>query len=133
MLTIGFGDYYPRTHLGRMICVLSCFWGVFIVSMMVVTLTNATTFTQKETRAYGILYRLHLKKQIENEAATVITRLIRLAALYNRFYKIKNMLMREFKKDRLILYHSLKYALVGFRQARESLFENELTADEILR
>ena len=84
MMTVGFGDYYPRTHLGRAICIVACFWGVIIVSMMVVTLTNATTLSQKETRAYGILYRLHLKTQIENEAAKVITKFLRLVALGNR-------------------------------------------------
>lgn len=45
MMTVGFGDYFPRTHLGRSICIIACFWGVFVVSMMVVTLTNATTLS----------------------------------------------------------------------------------------
>lgn len=46
MMTVGFGDYYPKTHIGRGISIVACFWGVFIVSMMVVTLTNATTLSK---------------------------------------------------------------------------------------
>jgi len=32
MTTVGFGDFYPSTHIGRGIIVVSCFWGMFLVS-----------------------------------------------------------------------------------------------------
>jgi potassium intermediate/small conductance calcium-activated channel subfamily N protein 2 len=78
MMTVGFGDYRPKTYPGRTICIIACFWGVLIVSMMVVTLTNATTLAKKETRAYAILHRLNLKHKIRQQASIVLTRLIRL-------------------------------------------------------
>lgn len=45
MTTVGFGDFYPSTHLGRFIGVLACFWGTFLVSLMVVSLTISSEFT----------------------------------------------------------------------------------------
>jgi hypothetical protein len=39
MTTVGYGDYYPTTHTGRFIGVLGCFWGTFLISLMVVSLT----------------------------------------------------------------------------------------------
>jgi potassium intermediate/small conductance calcium-activated channel subfamily N protein 2 len=83
MMTVGFGDYRPNTYPGRTICIIACFWGVLIVSMMVVTLTNATTLSKKETRAYAILHRLNLKESIRNSAAIVLSRLIKLKILRN--------------------------------------------------
>jgi len=62
MTTVGYGDFFPRTHMGRFVVVLACFWGIFLVSMMVVTLTISSEFTKGEARAYDILFRLNAKE-----------------------------------------------------------------------
>lgn len=46
MTTVGYGDFYPISNFGRMIGILACLWGVFIVSIFVVTLTNLLEFTK---------------------------------------------------------------------------------------
>ena len=40
MTTVGYGDYSPQTDLGRLIGCICVSWGVLIVSVMVVVLTN---------------------------------------------------------------------------------------------
>lgn len=57
MTTVGFGDYYPSTHLGRCIGVLACFWGTFLVSLMVVSLTISSEFTPQEHKAFDKIKR----------------------------------------------------------------------------
>ena len=52
MTTVGYGDYYPVSNLGRFIGIIACFWGVFIVSIFVVTLTNLLEFTKQEERSF---------------------------------------------------------------------------------
>jgi voltage-gated potassium channel Kch len=42
MTTLGYGDFFARTILGRIFIFAICITGIFIVSMMVVTLTNST-------------------------------------------------------------------------------------------
>lgn len=44
MTTVGYGDYYPKTDMGRIIGIAVAFWGVFIVSLFVVTLSNMFLF-----------------------------------------------------------------------------------------
>jgi len=41
MTTIGYGDFFPRTSIGRSIIVVLTIWGAFVVSLMVVVLNNA--------------------------------------------------------------------------------------------
>ena len=55
MMTIGYGDVYPKTVMGRIIGMIVCFWGVFIVSIFVVTLNNMLTFSANEEKAYNLL------------------------------------------------------------------------------
>jgi voltage-gated potassium channel Kch len=46
MTTVGYGDFYPRTIFGRVIDVILVVWGTFIVSLMVVVLTNTLNMDQ---------------------------------------------------------------------------------------
>jgi hypothetical protein len=46
MTTVGYGDFYPRTTFGRIIDIILVVWGTFIVSLMVVVLTNTLNMDQ---------------------------------------------------------------------------------------
>ena len=48
MTTVGYGDYYSCSNMGRMIAVIIMVWGVFVVSMFVHTLTNQLEFSPGE-------------------------------------------------------------------------------------
>ena len=43
MTTVGYGDYFPKTLLGRIWTIACAIWGIFIVSCLVVVLTNLVT------------------------------------------------------------------------------------------
>ena len=38
--TVGYGDYFPQTILGRLIIFIVAIWGTFIISIMVVVVSN---------------------------------------------------------------------------------------------
>lgn len=48
LTTVGYGDYYAKTVFGRIMTCLISFWGMFIVSLMVVKITNSMTFSDDE-------------------------------------------------------------------------------------
>ena len=73
MTTVGYGDFYPRTIFGRVIDVILVIWGTFIVSLMVVVLTNTLNMDQSEKRALIVLNRLQAKKALKEAAALLIT------------------------------------------------------------
>lgn len=50
MTTVGFGEGYPSTHLGRFIGVMACIIGMLLVSLMVVSLTLSSEMTAEESK-----------------------------------------------------------------------------------
>ena len=52
MTTVGYGDFFPKTTMGWIVGIIICFWGVVVVSVFVVTLTNMLTFDPSEEKTY---------------------------------------------------------------------------------
>jgi voltage-gated potassium channel Kch len=69
MLTIGYGDAFPKSHMGRMMGIVASGWGVFYVSLFVIALTNMLEFNSSELKAFNLLQRLNYKDELRNEAA----------------------------------------------------------------
>ena len=55
MTTVGYGDFYPRTNLGRIVAFMVCVWGVYIVSLTVIAFNTILTPTKLE---YKVFYNL---------------------------------------------------------------------------
>lgn len=84
--TVGFGDYYPRSAMGRFVVVFSSIFGMSIVSMMVVTITNTLSLSTFEERAQTVLSKLVIKDKIRKSAAKILTGL---TIARNHFRKTK--------------------------------------------
>lgn len=87
MTSVGFGDFAPRTSLGRMVGFLCTFGGVMSVSIMVVVVINTFELDQNENKSLRILKKLEEKKEIKKIAGNYIR--ISLWRVWNN-YKRKN-------------------------------------------
>lgn len=72
MMTVGFGDGFPLSHIGRVISLIGCIVGTLIVSLMVVSLQNTSALTIAETRVYNEVERLEKLDEIKKRAATML-------------------------------------------------------------
>ena len=63
MTTVGFGDYFPSSIIGRIIGIMACFNGVFLISMLVVTITNVLNLSNHEQNVYMILEKVTLESE----------------------------------------------------------------------
>jgi hypothetical protein len=72
MSTVGYGDFYPKTHMGRLVGVIICLWGVVVVSIFVVTVTNMLAFDPTEEKTYSLLQRLSYKEELKKQATYVL-------------------------------------------------------------
>ena len=84
MTTVGYGDFYPRTYLGRFTIVISCFWGIFLISLMVVTLTNSILFSNEESRSFDYMSKVKSLNTSKRYARLFIRAQLERYLLYRR-------------------------------------------------
>lgn len=128
MCTVGYGDFFPRTHIGRIIIVIACFWGIFLISMMVVTLTESSEFTKSESRAFEILSRLNRKEEAKKTAARAVY-----IALKTNLYSVKYKKDPDYIKTKRILNEHLKRVLEQFKLEQQEWKQWDLPIEEMLR
>lgn len=75
--TVGYGEIYPKTFFGRITGVIICFWGVFILSLFVVTITDSLEFSSNEDKSFSLLVNLLYKKQLKVQAVSLIEKAYR--------------------------------------------------------
>jgi hypothetical protein len=55
MTTIGYGEIFPVTHLGRFAVIVACIVGVFLLSLFVVALANTVEFEKDEEESHFLV------------------------------------------------------------------------------
>lgn len=58
MTTVGYGDYFPRTLIGRGLITIIAIWGNFLLSMLVITLMNTVAMEKPEEKSQLVINRL---------------------------------------------------------------------------
>lgn len=58
MGTIGYGDYYPKTLLGRLIIFVTAITGVILSSLLIVSLSSYLQMQASESKSHITLQRL---------------------------------------------------------------------------
>lgn len=84
MTTVGYGDGYPSTHLGRFIMLITAVMSLIIVSLYVVALTVASMFNKEETKAYYMIKKHGATLKARDKAANVIKCSFRLKMLLSK-------------------------------------------------
>jgi hypothetical protein len=80
MATVGFGDIYPVSILGRCIIIIACLWGTFLISLMVAALTFGIEFNAQERVSYDTIKSVNT----EVEHGVIGTVLIQTVFRYNK-------------------------------------------------
>ena len=71
MTSVGYGDIFPKTFWGRMIGIVVSFWGVLVMSMVVVIQTEQTSFSRSEKKAIELINVLHEKHELKRRSVQV--------------------------------------------------------------
>lgn len=121
MTTVGYGDFFPKSNPSRIVGIVCSFYGVYLVSLFVITLENLLRFDQSESRSYELIARLEDKEALKLEAVNVITSAFR----HKRAKAENDKDERNSKKGRVLskLKVFRKY-LMNFQQIAKSIRGN---------
>ena len=68
MTTVGYGDIYPQTLMGRLIAFLCSLSGVVMVSLLVVAFGTVMTMNNSQSSAFTVIERLKVRDCIKSTA-----------------------------------------------------------------
>jgi hypothetical protein len=88
MMTIGYGDIYPSTHLGRVIAFFSAVSGMFIVSLLIVSLSHVVEFSPEEKKAHNLIRKYEAYQKMRNYAISYLKALAKLYLIKKSSRKI---------------------------------------------
>lgn len=83
MCTIGYGDGYPSTHLGRFIMVLTASISLVAISLYIVALNIATILTKEQSKAFYMIRNKRKGVDYKKNASNVIKSVFALKRLMN--------------------------------------------------
>lgn len=145
MLTIGYGDYYPITLLGKFIIYVSSLWGVFICSLIIVCLQGLLdlsndqfiVFTKilKSRTAMKFIesaYILHSKKRnFTNKREFHIKYSYLNFQLLQNFYEFKNMRneSKSVYRSNGLMHYNMKM-LKEMKKIHQKIDKFEITIDD---
>lgn len=116
MTTVGYGDIYPRSVPGRLFSFFLCVIGLFLISMMVMVITQTIELSDIETQALEIFNKLILKKELEDKSSVFLS----------RFYKFRK-IVKTSKDDKLIEKYKTSFynSLFEFKNLNRT-YKNEI-------
>lgn len=118
LTTIGFGDIYIKTSLGRTLIFFLGFWGIFVISLFVVTIRNVLEISNEENRTLNLLLRLGYRDTLRNEAAKVITTFAKVKSSKRRFSGLKKKKPMLEQKEKISMI-KLKRFMNNFAQTQK--------------
>jgi hypothetical protein len=72
MTTVGYGEIFPRTILGRLTGLICAIYGTGIVSLMLVIFTNFYQMDSAQGRAFTVIKRLKIRDLMKENAARLL-------------------------------------------------------------
>ena len=70
--SVGYGDIYPSTHLGRLVASISALVGIILIAILTAALAHALTFTPEQHMALSLLERERARALLVKQAACII-------------------------------------------------------------
>lgn len=106
MTTVGFGDLTPLSTTGRFIGILSCFLGIFLMSMLVVTITFILNLAPHENNVWLILERLDAEKEKNSSLSNILSKYIKsIIKFKNQREKSGSMDMMQMNKQKIDFFY----------------------------
>ena len=89
MTTVAFGDFYPKSHFGKVLIIIAIIIGIYFISMMMRYITFKSILTDTEQKAYKLITRLRHRAELKNVNANIIYHSLKMIQLKKKSKKKK--------------------------------------------
>jgi hypothetical protein len=107
---VGYGDFYPCTQMGRLVCIIGCMIGIYFVSTLMVFMTQKSVLSENEYKSFKLITRLHAKKCRKNEFSNIIYHCMMMKIQKDLFMDNKTNIEQfniAYKREKRHIYDSL--------------------------
>jgi len=89
MTTVGYGDIFPRTGVGRVIMFFCSVTGVVVIALIVTTVQSELQMENSESRAFTVINKISAMAEVKNEAAGVIGKASQIFLKFKKKNKVR--------------------------------------------
>ena len=119
---IGYGDYNPRTHLGRAFCIISVFSGVGLLSFIIPKTQVWLSLTPGETQLYRQLRRMKDGQANLMDAAAMVIQ---------RYWKLRQYRIKQLPRQKIVLEFNRVLQEFRFRSNMLKAFYSRTLREEM--
>jgi hypothetical protein len=98
MATVGYGDYVPKTNLGRLIGVLTSFTGTMFMSLMIISIQQSLELSTMEAKTVDFVDRMTYKGNIKHKASFFFLHTFQYLVAKNKYLRELNKSNRDVEK-----------------------------------
>jgi len=127
MTTVGYGDIFPGSELGRFLLILACIMGIFLISMVLIVINNALVLNINETFINKVLNNINTNDEKEQRSKRVVNDFFRLSiGLKKKVFDNKKQVVKSIRDKLLLNIFELK------EQKYFKKMENPASREEIV-
>jgi hypothetical protein len=122
MSTVGFGDFYPISLMGRAISVIAAFWGNFLISLMINALTVWVEFNPQEAASYDTVKSINSEIEYGLIGVMFLQNMRRYTVFcrQNKDKHAQELNSAQFLQEKSIRFTKLRFIIERFRETRKA-------------
>lgn len=103
MTTVGYGDFYPDSLGGRIICIFSCLVAAFLISLSISTFNQLLLFENGEEDICNLIERIDMHKSKEEKAKRLVFEYMNSMRLLKKKTKEQGRIPTDFELEEIKL------------------------------
>jgi hypothetical protein len=105
---VGYGDIYPKTNFGKFFLIISCIFGIFLLSMLVAVISLYVRLEEEDKEEYKTYNKLIQKDFIDENMNKEIKNMVNLLGTMYKYKKEGESVDEiELNKQKLFMSHRL--------------------------